>query len=196
MTDALEWYVCYTTASGERLAKEDLEALGFQVILPLRLEWRRVPAHRRRARPDGTRPPKRQRVERLLFPRYLFVGVLPHWRDFAGMRRSKRVREILCDAYGVPKRLPERVAASLHLVSRIDAAPDRAAAAAEVAAWIGMRARVVAGPFKGAHGRVVQAGKTGLRIDIEGPNGATFPLNVPLEQLGFLSIFSGQDDQQ
>lgn len=193
---AVEWYVVYTTASGERLAKEDLEALGFTVFLPTRLEWRRVPAHRRRPRPDGTRPPKRERVERVLFPRYLFVGLLPHWRDFAGLRRSKRVQEVLCDAWGRPKRLPERIVAAMIRAGRLETGEGRAEAVAQVAAWVGMEAMLLSGPFKGACGRITQASKTGVRIDIAGPNGATFPLQLPLEQLGFLSIVAGQDDQQ
>lgn len=193
---SLDWYCVFTRAQGERLAKEDLEAFGFEVLLPMREEWVAVPAHRRRPRPGQPRPPKRIKIERIMYPRYLFVGMLPHWRDFDGVMRSKRVLEILSDASGCPKRLPGRVVADLMTVAEPRPSESRSLAAARVAAWVGMRVTLKAGPFKGAAGVVASATRAGVRIEIDGPAGTAFPINVTLDQLALLDIFITQDDRQ
>lgn len=192
----LDWYVVYTTAQGERLAKEDLEALGFQVYLPTHMEWHRIPEHRRAAaKRRGESLPKRERREHIMFPRYLFVGLLPHWHDWAGLKRSKRVQEILSDAYGMPLRMPERIVNDIMTGIQLGTFEARALAAARVAAWAGMHVVMKDGPFRGAKGVVTRANKNGLRIELRGLAGATFPLNVTLDQIGLLDIFIGQDDQ-
>lgn len=130
-----------------------------------------------------------------MFPRYLFVGLLPHWRDFGGLRRSKRVSEILCDPYGNPKRLPDRIVSDIMDGLQLGTFEQRALAAARVAAWVGMRVTIKEGPFKGASGVVTRANRSGVRIEVGNLSGATFPLNVTLDQLPLLDIFISQDDQ-
>lgn len=192
----LDWFVVYTSAGGERLAKEDLEALGFQVFMPTMMEWHRVPDHRRRAAARrGEVLPKRERREHIMYPRYLFVGMLPHWHDWMGLKRSKRVQEILSDPYGIPRKMPERIVRDIMTGLDLGTFEARALAAARVAAWAGMRVVMKDGPFKGAKGVVTRANKNGLRIDLTGLAGAAFPLNVTLDQIGLLDIYIGQDDQ-
>lgn len=197
MPHRLEWYVVYTTPGGERLAKEDLEALGFQAFMPIVREWKPTPEHKRRAAArHGKTLPKRKLVEVILFPRYLFVGLLPIWRDFAGLRRSKRVQEILCDPFSSPVRLPFKEVEGLMDACERGRFEDAAARAVRFAAMLHMRVDLMAGPFAGYSGEVVRAGKAGIRINVKGGNGATFHLDIPMAELARSKVFKVQDDQQ
>ncbi|WP_374307211.1 transcription termination/antitermination protein NusG [Methylocella sp.] len=64
MSEATIWYVAYTAAKAERRAAKALERVGFKTFAPVM----RVTRQRRG---------RRFSADRLVFPRYLFVGMAP-----------------------------------------------------------------------------------------------------------------------
>jgi len=92
----LAWFVVCTNINCEVRAKGGLEALGYTVFLPMQQKWKRRTAR-------GTRKP--ERVERPLFSRYLFVGLVAG-QCWYPIRRTDGVESILC-ADGEPQRVPD-----------------------------------------------------------------------------------------
>lgn len=73
------WSVVWTHPSAEAKVAADLGRIGFTPFLPMQARWRELP---RRMCEKGK--PRRERVERPLMPRYVFVGFDPerqlrHW---------------------------------------------------------------------------------------------------------------------
>lgn len=196
MTD---WFIAWTTSSGERLAKEDLEEAGFEVFLPIEVVTHRPARHRR----DKTK----RVVERPLFPRYLFVGFRSGWHDFAGPRRSRRFIDYLRDAQGSPLQLrTEVVEAIMHDMSqgRYDEAQTKAAKEATRLASVidryvaeirpGHTFTWQGGLFKNFLATVTQVREKKFRCEIKGEDGATLSVDVPAshaEEVGLLSGSTG-----
>ena len=88
----LAWYVVYTNINCEMRAKRGLDALGLRTYLPLLRKWRR---HARR----------RDKVERALFARYLFVGFDINRDAWYPIRTTHGVESIL-SRDGIPESVP------------------------------------------------------------------------------------------
>lgn len=74
------WCIVWTHPSVEERVARNLERIGFSTFLPMHVKWRELP----RRICEKTKRPRRERVERPLMPRYLFVGFDParqlrHW---------------------------------------------------------------------------------------------------------------------
>lgn len=181
------WYVAYTTANGERLAKEDLEALGFRAFLPMQRVWHRPARHRRDRR--------RKLVERPLFPRYLFVQLGHLWHDFDAALASKRVLALLTDAYQRPVAVPDSVVDGMLGEierGRFDAAIEHAR---RLVALVGRDVELADGPFKGLFATVAGVTRNKVRLEVKAQNGNTLSLALPLQ--GFESSVNvpASDDQ-
>jgi transcriptional antiterminator RfaH len=88
------WHVVRTNVNCEQRARQGIQALGFEVYMPVEQKWIR---HMR----------KRQRVERPLFGRYLFVrfdAACEHWYP---IRFTHGVESILTGDRHVPARVPD-----------------------------------------------------------------------------------------
>lgn len=88
----LAWYVVYSNVNCEMRAKRGLDALGLRTYLPLVTKWRR---HARR----------RDKVERALFSRYLFVGFDINRDAWYPIRTTHGVESILAHD-GIPQSVP------------------------------------------------------------------------------------------
>lgn len=195
MTD---WFIAYTTSSGERLAAEDLEGFGFQVFLPVEVVTLRPARHKK----DRTK----RTVSRPLFPRYLFVGFKPGWHDFARARMSKRVQDFIRDTYGSPVMMSAAAIGGIMddcANGKYDEAQTKAAKeAARIKALIAQSASVKPGQtftmrnglFKGFLATVTRVREKEIRVQVENSEGASLSLDVPIlraEEVGIISPLKG-----
>lgn len=192
MTD---WFIVYTTSSGENRAKQDLEDAGFSVFLPIEVVTLRPARHRRDRR--------KRVVTRPLFPRYLFVGLKRGWYDFDAVLRSKRVYDFLRDCFDNPIMIHPSVVEGLvndMSMGKFDDAQQRMAKeAARLKDLIircannikpGMVFRWQTGMFKDFEATVIRVREKEIRCEIKGANGASLSVDVPAaqaEEVGLLS---------
>jgi transcription antitermination factor NusG len=189
-----DWFVAYTTASGERLAAEDLEEAGFTAFLPLEVVTLRPAKHRRDQR--------KKVVSRPLFGRYLFVGLPRGWHDFSGVRRSRRIVDFLRDSHGCPLRIDASVVEAIRAdmsQGKYDEAQTKAAKEAERLRDVVNRTANIRpghtfttqnGMWRGFLATVTRVREREIRIEIKGVDGATLSLDVPAsryEEVGLLS---------
>lgn len=95
------WYVVLTNPKCEERARAGLDALGYVTFLPKETVWARVPKHRQK---PGQ--PKKVKVERPLFPGYLFFGLDKGVHPFEPVRLTDGVYSILMNG-GEYVALPE-----------------------------------------------------------------------------------------
>lgn len=183
----LAWYIVYTTPQGERLFKEDMEGMGLHPFYPCERVWHRPARHRR--------DQERKLIERPLFPRYVFVGLNPQRLDFDALLRSKRMVEILCDPFARPQRI--RTAEVVALMDEVERGDydEAVLRLAKLTGLIGKHAQIHSGPFAGYGGQIVAVDRKSAKIEVSGPNGAAFAINLPLAELGRAGLYSVQDDQ-
>jgi len=84
------WYVVLTNPKCEERARAGLDALGYATFLPKETVWARVPKHRQK---PGQ--PKKVKIERPLFPGYLFFGLDKGVHPFEPVRLTDGVYSIM-----------------------------------------------------------------------------------------------------
>ena len=129
------WFAVYTKPRQERVALENLERQGFSCFLPMAIN----PYQRRSA--------KKLRVEPL-FPRYLFLNVIPDQQSLGPVRSTRGVATLV--RFGMElARLPEVVIRAVN--SRCD--PETGLVKLDpVPVAPGDKVRVFDGPFAGLEG--------------------------------------------
>lgn len=92
-TDSKSWYLVYTKAKGEELAKQNLERQGFTTYLP---KIQRSKRHKGKYQP----------VIEALFPRYLFIQLDTKTDNWMPIRSTIGVSSMIRFG-GIPARVPE-----------------------------------------------------------------------------------------
>lgn len=101
----MQWYVAVVHAQKEFAARDRLNELGYEIIVPIEYKWRRRSRHCR----------KRVEVAMPLLPRYVFVGCegqLPWWE----LRDCPMIQGFLGHD-GYPKPLPPEAVRALEGLS-------------------------------------------------------------------------------
>jgi transcriptional antiterminator RfaH len=135
------WHVIRTNVNCERRALKGIEALGFPVYMPVERKWVR---HAR----------KRERVERPLFVRYLFVHFDVEREHWYPIRATHGVETILCRDGFVPARVADSWVEDFR---RAEAAGLFDATIEGAVFEKGSKVQVEEGPFAGLVGEVVRA---------------------------------------
>jgi len=129
------WFAVYTKPRQEHIALENLERQDFNCFLPMAIN------------PYQRRSEKKLRIEPL-FPRYLFLNVIPDQQSLGPVRSTRGVATLV--RFGVElARLPETVIRAIN--SRCD--PDTGLVRLDpVPVAPGDKVKVFDGPFAGLEG--------------------------------------------
>lgn len=184
---ASAWFVVYTSPQGERFVRDDLDAMQIPVFLPVARVLHRPARHRRNR--------EKRIIERPLFPRYLFVGVNRHFRDFEPVRATKRVLEILADSTGRPVEIPYPVIEAMQGDVEVQDNDAAAIRLAQVLRMMGRRVRIEDGPFKGLQAEICRASRKAAQLLVHG-EAVSIRVDVPLLDFVWSEVSSPQDDQQ
>ncbi|MBF9234694.1 transcription termination/antitermination protein NusG [Microvirga alba] len=157
------WYVIFTNPKCEERAQGGLEALGYATFLPMMAKWVKVPPHR--AKGDKN---KRERVERPLFPRYLFVGLEQGLDSFYPIRLTDGVADILNNK-GAPIRVPDEIMSRMQDAYERGDHDETVKEAQRFAAKFasGQTVRMASGPFEGFTATILNASKTTIALEAE-----------------------------
>jgi transcription antitermination factor NusG len=173
------WYVVLTNPKCEERARAGLDALGYATFLPTETVWARVPKHRQK--PDQ---PKKVKVERPLFPGYLFFGLDKGVHPFEPVRLTDGVYSIIMNA-GEYVAMPEGV------VDRMMEAAERGEndktmkLAEKLAELIGKEVSVPEGYLTGFVGTIKKATEKGADCEVI-HNGKRITVRLGLETLQHL----------
>lgn len=161
----MQWYVAVVPAQKEDAARKRLEELGYSVMLPVEIKWRRKSRHCR----------KREEVKVPLLPRYVFVGCegqLPWWH----LNGCPLIQGFL-GRDGYPKPLPPEAVQALR---GLDFAIPTFNPHKSIRA--GDEVQFAAGPLQGKIARVRKIVSKRARVLIEAFNSMR-EIEVPLEIL-------------
>lgn len=164
----LIWYAVLTTPRSEERAAAGLRERGFDVFMPFETRLKR------------TKDNSRARIDRPLWPGYLFVGINPDCAGIYHVRLQEGVRGVVVGTDGKPARigwidLPKSDGGvrKVHIVNwlrerqasgEFDYTPARRTVFAK-----GARAKVTAGQFQGSVGTMTAEDEMGrVRIELEG----------------------------
>lgn len=164
----VRWFVAYCNPGCEKRAALCLEARGYETFLPLRTRWEK-------------QFKRRVKVDRALFPRYLFVGLKPG-QDFWGFRNAHGVESILRN-HDVPVEAPRSAIEELAHACATGAFDDTAIAAGEPPYRPGDAVEVVAGPFASLSATFERVLSSETAEILVGLFGRQFPVRVPLDSL-------------
>jgi transcriptional antiterminator NusG len=137
-----KWYAVWTRSHCEQLVTDQLASHGFTVFLP------RVTAWTRTAR-------GRAKVDRVLFPGYLFVHEVMDKRALARVLQSRGVVRVLGQSWDQLAAVPDE---EMQAVQRMVA--PQVGAFAHPVPHTGDRVRIVAGPLQGLEGQFIRAQET------------------------------------
>jgi transcription antitermination factor NusG len=136
------WYAVWTRSHCEQLVSDQLATHGFTVFLPKVTAWTRTPRGR-------------TKIDRVLFPGYLFVHEVMDKPALASVLQSRGVVRVLGQSWDQLSAVPDD---EMKAVQRM-VAPSLGAFAHPVP-QSGDRVRIVAGPLQGLEGRFIRAQET------------------------------------
>lgn len=152
----LRWFVAYCNPQCEKRAALCLESRGYETFLPLRTKWQ-------------TQFKRRIKVDRALFPRYLFFALRPG-QDFWGLHNAHGVEAVLRNG-DMPVEAPRNVVDELRRVCASGAFDETRMATHEARMPPGTRVEVAAGPwatFSATVSRVLSAESVEILVRIFG----------------------------
>jgi len=136
------WYAIWTRSHCEQFVADQLSSVGFQIFCPQSLTW-------------VTRGAVRRRVERPLFPGYVFVEHAMDKASHVAILKARGVVKVLGDRWDslctIPRHELEAVQRLVEMGVPIARHPHL---------QVGDRVRIVSGPLAGIEGLFVRARKT------------------------------------
>ena len=149
-----------TTPLRYRYAERNLRAQGFQTYCPAVLD-------------TVTKRNQQTKTLRALFPNYIFVMFSLADTRWRGINYTRGVRHLLPSQSELPIAVPEGFVEALkgaESIGEVDEELPRFAFNAVV--------RIIAGPFSGYIGRVLDSGRSNTRVQIEAFAGREIPVSV------------------
>lgn len=172
---APQWFVVAVAPQQEENVRDDLELLGYRIVLPMMTFWQRIPRHRL-----TVTGPRKRLASRPLFPGYLFLGK-DEGHPFDPAKLTKGVVSILATR-GQYLRIPDRAMAEL--LDRDGKGPDyfKEQEAARFLKMIGQEIAIPDGPFAGFVAVIRRASAKGIESEIEA-GGKRIRLSLRLEEI-------------
>ena len=165
----LTWYAACTAVSRERYAEGNLRDAGFDVYLPMATRW-------------VVHAKKREKVQRPLFPRYVFVG-MPDPLMWGAADNARGVERLVRGAGPAPSIVSWRTIDNLRAAEALGQFDDTVKREAIAPFKPGQPVRVIAGPMKGFVAEVAKANPKGRVHLLLGMLGGKVAATVDADQL-------------
>lgn len=149
-TERESWYAVWTRSRHEDVVKSQLEKKFLRVFLPKVCKW-------------SKRRDRRKRIEKPLFPGYLFVRTLLHPQTQLDIVNCHGVVDVLGYSEGVATPVPDEEIDSIRILISSEAKVEL-----HPHLQVGEMVRVMSGPFDGVVGRIVEfRGRRRLVVSVD-----------------------------
>jgi transcription antitermination factor NusG len=166
------WYVGHAMSGAELRLRDDLRAAGFGAYVPLR-KWL--------CRRPGRRVVK---FERALFPRYVFIELVPQPRCWAAVREARDLIGILTNQ-DVPVRVPDETIGDIMAAEDMRLF-DETEFPKGIEVLSGDRVSIIGGSWQGYEAIVESRAKRSAGLVIDGPKGKS-RAKLPVDLLRILA---------